>query len=161
MITRILDLLFDIIIFFLTLASKIISFLSKRDSLPIESESTRLHRLQRERSELVIQRETLPLQITNIESSIQNIQKEIIDNRNTDRTPPRDTPDQRDLATASSRPLHPINRFRPRGRRSTVVRPYPIPYTPPRTPDEERRNRVVEWLNELRLRQHDRNGNPG
>jgi hypothetical protein len=31
-----------------------------------------------------------------------------------------------------------------------VGEPYPLPYTPPRTPEEQRRNNIIAWVNELR-----------
>lgn len=32
-------------------------------------------------------------------------------------------------------------------------RPYPLPYTPPRTPEEVRKNNIVNWINEIRAQQ--------
>jgi hypothetical protein len=160
MIIETINILFDFLIFFITFASNVISSLRHRNTPPTESLSIRLQRLQNERSELIIQRENLSIKITDIESSIKDIQLSIADTRNIARTPSRDTLHQRGPDTASSSSLHPVSRLRPRARRSTVGIPYPTPYTPPRTPEEERRNRVVEWLNELRLQRHAQNGDP-
>ena len=37
-------------------------------------------------------------------------------------------------------------------RQRSIGRPYPIPFSPPRTPEEVRRNNIIEWLNDIRLR---------
>ena len=49
----------------------------------------------------------------------------------------------------------PRNRTRSNTRYTNIGKPYPLPYTPPRTPDEERRNRIIEWVNDLRKQHRD------
>ncbi len=48
-----------------------------------------------------------------------------------------------------------------RNRSIRIGQPYPIPYTPPRTPEEERRNNMIAWLNDLRLQNQLKDGKSG
>jgi hypothetical protein len=49
-------------------------------------------------------------------------------------------------------------RQRTGNRQSSIFIPYPLPYTPPRTPEEERRNNITIWINELRAQNYKQDG---
>lgn len=160
---NIIDLLFNFLIFVFTITFNIISYLYRltRESLLSESSSARLHRLVKEHSELVVQRENISIKIANVEASINNIKATLANNKNNTHTPPRDTLHKPYSDTVSLIPPNSLNSGHPRIRQTTIGKPHPLPYTPPRTPDEEQRNRIVAWVNKLRLQQHNYNGNSG
>jgi hypothetical protein len=110
-----------------------------------------LPRLQEAHSALLFQRADLSRQISEIELLINSI---------TQSSSPAPVPAQDTITIPTSSSLIPSppstendtpqRRIRRRIRRSGIGRPYPLPFTPPRTPEEIRRNNIVEWINDLR-----------
>ncbi len=56
-----------------------------------------------------------------------------------------------------SMPITPTRLCRRRhSHQHSVGRPYPLPFTPARTPDEEHRNSIIEWVNNLHFKQYNK-----
>ncbi len=123
--TLLLDFLCDLILSLLnTITSTFLTVLRLSHQFQSNEPShQRLTRLQATRSALVIQQEILSRQIASID--------ELINRFNQHNTPPC-----------------PRSRFHTR--QPSIGIPYPIPYTPPRTPEEERKNNIIAWVNKLR-----------
>jgi hypothetical protein len=145
--------LINILIIFFELFCRLFHHLQTRAS----SVST-LTKLQATRSVLLQQQADLSRRVADIDAAIASIQRS-------------SNPIQQELTQQSSAvanlyttPSSVQHSTPPRHRRRTVQRPssigkpYPLPYNPPRTPEEERRNNIVAWINDLRLQHIHTNG---
>jgi hypothetical protein len=164
MITILLHLFCDFLRFFLiSIIHCITIFQSYMRSLhSMDSLATQLQKLQAKRSTLLAQCDSLQQQIAHLDASITCINRlstsisltspesqEQVTNfsamstqrissipPNSTNFPPQHTPQRRN--------------YRPNTCRSFIGEPYPLPFTPPRTPEEKCRNNIIIWVNELR-----------
>jgi hypothetical protein len=125
--------------------------------------SYQCHRLQAERQALLVQRDYISRQIAKLDELLQSTTSQTnsvatTEPENLPATPSPSIPSQHNASQRSTPPRSgPHNRRRP----VRIGQPYPIPYTPPRTPEEERRNNVIAWLNDLRLQNQLKDGKSG
>jgi hypothetical protein len=120
-------------------------------------------RLQAERQALLVQRNCILHQITQLDELLQSgtspstsIVTPDIQTLPSNSSP--SIPSSRNTLQRSTPPRRGVNN---RQRSVRIGQPYPIPYTPPRTPEEERRNNVIAWLNVLRLQNQLKDGKSG
>jgi hypothetical protein len=153
MILIIFDLLCSIILSLSSIITTVFSRLqhyTRQQPFDI-SPSTPLPRLQEAHSALLLQQADLSRRITELELLITSL---------TQSASPASAPTQNITTTLTSPSLIPSipsienvtpqRHLRRRTRHSSVGRPYPLPFTPPRTPEEVRRNNIIEWINDLR-----------
>jgi hypothetical protein len=141
-----------LVLLFLTTFTTLISEL-RRLSLPsavTESASQQIIQLQAEHAALVTHQEILSRQIADKDASIHHLQvASTISPTETNIPPSTVTNTFINFTSQNLRntPPHPRTRS---SRSSSIGVPYPPPFTPPRTPDEERRNSIIAWVNEIR-----------
>lgn len=147
------DLLCDFVNLLITAITTILSELQHytRQRSPIASRHNQLARLQAEHSALLLQRDNLSRQIATLEALMLTVDQTLTEAN----LPQRPVPDQPTssshiLQVPRTRPTPPRTPTRRRTHRSSIGIPYPLPCTPPRTPEEQRRNNIIEWINELR-----------
>jgi hypothetical protein len=165
MLLIIFDLLCDIITFLLNCIINIISrlrYLCRRYYSTALS-SYQCHRLQAERQALLIQRDYISRQIAQINELLHSTTSpsNSVVTAEIENLPVTPSPSITLQRNASQRSTPPRSGVHHRHRSVRIGHPYPIPYTPPRTPEEERRNNVIAWLNELRLQNQLKDGKPG
>ena len=130
-----INLLYDIVLFLLSTIITILSALQRslqhsRVTVPLPQQ---LIHLQADRSALVRQQEELSHQIAVLDALIHSLQ--------------RSSPSIQILPQQISPPR---SRGQTTTRHSRIGTPYPLPFNPPPTPEEERRNRIIAWVNDLR-----------
>jgi hypothetical protein len=131
----------------------------RRFQLP-ETLDQQIIRYQTRRSELLAQRDEISRQLTDIDNAIQNLHR--LASTEQRATPQRTSTYLSPIRTSSHRSSQtttPNSARRPRIRHSSIGIPYPLPFNPPRTPEEERRNSIIIWVNELRARNNIKDGN--
>jgi hypothetical protein len=119
-----------------------------------------LTKLQATRSELLQQQVALSQRLADIDTVIASFQQSSIQ-------PQQDLTQQNPaVASPHTTTTHlarhstpPRQRRRTSTKPSSIGKPYPLPYTPPRTPEEERRNNIIAWINDLRQQNINNNGN--
>jgi hypothetical protein len=153
MILILVDLLCSIILSLSSIITTVFSRLQKyiKQQTFDVSPNISLTRLQEAHSALLLQRADLSRQISEIELLINSI----IQSPSPAPEPAQETntiPTSLSLipATPTTENNTPQRHIRRRSRRSGIGRPYPLPFTPPRTPEEVRRNNIVECINDLR-----------
>lgn len=116
-----------------------------------ETVQQQLVRLQAARSALLIQSADIAKRLDDIDVAIQQLNQEQLhsstETLTTSHTIERNT-NQLNQSQIQSTP--PRVRSRRQNRPSSIGRPYPLPYNPPRTPEEVRRNNIIAWVNDLR-----------
>jgi hypothetical protein len=155
MSTNRFDLLCNLINLIITTITTILSELQNytRNRPLTGSRHTQLTRLQAEHSALLLQWDNLSQQIADLEALMHTAGHTFVPT-----TPLQQTASDPSslsfptLQNPQTRTTPPRTPTRHCTHRSSIGRPYPLPYSPPRTPDEARRNRIVEWVNELRLK---------
>jgi hypothetical protein len=142
---------------FITIFSRLNDSLKRSSSE--ESAADKLLRLKNERNALIHQRDQITNQLEAIDTSIQQLSAEsntIITTFDQRLDSSYSSPRRAVVVSPTERPPRPTQRTRQR--LTSIGVPYPLPFTPPRTPEEERRNRVVAWVNELRLQNCTKDG---
>jgi hypothetical protein len=137
-------------------------YISSKRVLHRKSTSEKLIHLTEVRTALLLQQDSIQKQIENIDIVIQQLSSESLPVNSTVSQTPESIPLTSENHTAVSPPRpqsQTILRRRPRHTR--IGEPYPLPFNPPRTPEEERQNSVTVWINELRLKNISSNGNTG
>ncbi len=143
MLTTIIDLLCDIVIFIPTTITNTILTLknSLRHSPTNESLHSYVFHLQTERSALLVQRDNISRQLAALDASIQSILRstplELSD-------PPQSHPVDSQLSNTTPPPRHRISN---RTHQVGIGILYPLPFTPARTPETARRNSIIAWVN--------------
>lgn len=137
----ILDLICLLILSFINITITILSAIHRsfQDLQTSEPSHQRLIRLQGVRLALVRQQETITRWLDEIN---QYIQRDLIQS-------PSLTNQPENLTSSTPRHTRVQTRQRRSAQSSTIGNPYPLPYTPPRTPEEVRRNNIIEWINDL------------
>jgi hypothetical protein len=140
--TVLLDLLCNVILIILntciTLFFAIYRSLQRLQSTDLSNHQ--LLRLQASRSLLVIQQEEISRWLEEIDTSIQHSEHQ---SDNTIHQQPAISPSTSPQTT----PLR--SRQRMFHQNTSSGHPYPLPFNPPRTPEEVRSNNIVAWLNNL------------
>ena len=153
--TLLLDLLRDLIVFLLNTITTLVSAIhhSERQLKQGETIQEERARLQVARSALVLQQADITRRIDDIDVAIQQLNQRYSAVQS-DPPPPSNTPLQQstNLQSVPTPSTPPNVRSRIQHRVSSIGRPYPLPYTPPRTPEEQRRNNIINWVNEMRKR---------
>lgn len=147
------DPLCDFINILITAITTILSELQNytRQRSLLRSRDNQLTRLQAEHSALLLQRDNLSKQIATLETLMLTAGQTLSATNRPQQT--ESDPSSSSLHTLHVPPPQPIPPRTPtrrRTQRSSIGIPYPLPYTPPRTPEEQRRNNIIEWINELR-----------
>jgi hypothetical protein len=168
MFTILLHFFCDVIKFLLSILSHFISIIQSRPLQPLptaDSLPNQLICLRAQRSALIAQRDLIQHQIADLDASI-NVIIQLSDSNQTSNALISPQLSRPHLSSPSSTPTHQTQHHTPttpqrRRTRSTTHptstgKPYPIPYLPPRTPEEERRNNIISWVNELRARNHNK-----
>ncbi len=152
MILILFDLLCSIILVLSSVITTVFSRLQnyiRQQTFNISS-SISLPRLQEAHSALLLQQDELSQQNTELEllinSITQSLSSTLAPTQNTTTTP---TPSSLIPSLISTDTNTPQRSLWHRIRCSSIGRPYPLPFTPPRTPEELRRNNIVEWINDL------------
>jgi hypothetical protein len=155
------DYLCNIVIIILTSIANaliIIKNFLRRFQLP-ETPDQQLVRYQTRRSELLAQRDEISRQITDLDIAIQDIHRSVSSEQRA--LPQRTFTSLSPIRTSGHGISHnttPRSERRPRIRHPSIGIPYPLPFNPPRTPEEERRNSIIVWVNELRARNNMQDG---
>ncbi len=139
--TILLDLLCNFILVILNACITLLfAIFCSLQSLQSTDSSNRQHlRLQASRSLLVLQQEEISRWLEEIDTSIRNSEQQ------------SDIRPQSIISPSTSPQTTPIrSRQRTFRQLSSIGRPYPLPFNPPRTPEEVRRNNIVAWLNDIR-----------
>ncbi len=125
--------------------------------------SYQCHRLQAERQALLAQRDYISRQIAQLDELLRSTTgtPNSVITAETETLPVTPSPSIPLQRNASQRSTPPRSGVHNRNRSLRIGQPYPIPYTPPRTPEEERRNNVIAWLNDLRLQNQLKDGKSG
>lgn len=141
--------------FALLLINTITKLLSSIQSLHQASSSNKpfnqTAHLQETRTALILQQEEISRRIAEIEDQIQSLTKSTTqDQAKNCPTTITDSP-----LTQTNQPIESITTpIRRRRRPTSIGKPYPLPFIPPRTPEEERRNNVISWINDIRRLHH-------
>ena len=145
-----LTLLCDVIFYLLYVIAKILpsSHHSNQPTIDNDTVQQQLIQLRDDHSALLLQCEDISRRLTNIEESLQWL---------TQISLPVDTQGNQhstvQLSTSDHFPKSSLLATPPRRRRpSSVGIPYPLPFIPPRTPEEIRRNNIIAWVNDMRLK---------
>jgi hypothetical protein len=158
MIIIILALLTDIITLLIIFFTKVSSFIQHLIALAptIGSAPHQLLCLRAQRSALVIQRDILVRQLTDIEDSIALLEQASTPSST---APISMQPPSSLVPTTDLIPTSPQRSYRSpsRVRCQPTGRLHPLPYTPPRTPEEVRRNEVTLWINDLITKNNNKN----
>ena len=143
----------NILTIFFQLFCRLLQYLRTRaSSVPT------LTKLQATRSVLLQQQANLSRHIADIDAAIVSLQQpsipiqQVLTQQSSVVANPHMTPHSVQHSTP------PRHRRRTIQRPSSIGKPYPLPYTPPPTPEEERRNNIIAWINDLRQQHIDNNG---
>jgi hypothetical protein len=144
---------FDFVIFLLnTLTNLLFTYYRhySANSLPYDNVNQHYSHLQAARETLLHHKDELSRRIEEIDSAIKHIQEFPVTSFS---STTQDSSPSVPLSTTIPSPIlqqtPPRTRISHNNRHLSAVKPYPLPYCPPRTPDEERKNRIVTWVNEL------------
>ncbi len=148
-----LDILCDVIFHLFNTITNLLSTVRSSDQRLNQGETVQqqLVRLQAARSALIIQSTDIAKRLDDIDVAIQKLNQEQLHTQaetlKTSHTIERQTnpPHQSQLQSTPPRV-----RSRKQNRQSSIGPLYPLPYTPPRTPEEVRRNNIIAWVNDLR-----------
>jgi hypothetical protein len=143
----------NILTIFFQLFCRLLQYLRTRaSSVPT------LTKLQATRSVLLQQHADLSWRIADIDAAIASIHQSSnhIQQDFTQQSPVVANP--RTMSHSAQHSTPPRHRQRTIQRPSSIGKPYPLPYTPPPTPEEERRNNIIAWINDLRQQHIDNNG---
>jgi hypothetical protein len=166
MFTILLHLFCDVIKFLLTILTHFISILLSRPLQPLptaDSLPNQLICLRAKRSALIAQWDLIQHQIADLDASI-NVIIQLSDSNQTSNalsspqlsrphlSPPSSTPTHQTQHPTPTTPQWTCSTTHP----TSTGKPYPIPYLPPCTPEEERRNNIIIWVNELRARNYNK-----
>jgi hypothetical protein len=147
---------FDFIIFLLnTLTNLLFNFHHhySTHNLPDDTDTQHHRHLQAACATLLRHKDELSRRIEEIDIAIHNLQESpttSISRLPTEASKAVLSPESTRLQTLQRTPIR--IRTTNNNRQSRANDPYPLPYCPPRTPDEERKNRIVAWVNELRTK---------
>ncbi len=153
----------DIIYKFIAILIKVSLFVQQLITIasPREASSQQRLLLQAQWAILLTQRDSIDRQLAELDLSLTpQQQNQIISSPLHGHSPITDSSlSTRRFSSRTTPATQRRQRSRPNSN-SYSFAPHPIPFTPPRTPDEVRRNNIVIWLNEIRARQHQENSNP-
>ncbi len=162
MLTILFDFLCDIVIVLITTIKNILFIVkdSFRPLLTNKPAHSQLLHLQTERSVLLVQQDHISQGIADLDTTIQHL-LDLTSSRHNAPTnfPPADSSPFRTSHLMISQNTPQPTRNRNRTHPMSVGVPYPLPFTPPHTPEEIQHNSIIVWVNELRLKNHSHNGN--
>ena len=154
----------DIVIFVLTILILVLFTLYivvKRVTFRTSTSEKLLH-FTEARAAFILQQNNIQKQIDDIDILIQQFSPSSPSVNSTVSQTPETIPLSSTNHPAVSPPRPPSrSTLRRRPRHARIGEPYPLPFNPPRTPEEERQNSVTVWINELRLKNISSNGNTG
>ncbi len=161
MLTKVLCLLCDIFIFLIAFLNATLSGIYRllQDIYHRYSSGHKITYLRAKHASLLRQQEIIVSQLADIDSAIieQTQSTSLVSTvlHREDNTPPTSSSEDQPQAplVAPTRILRRII-----NRQSSVGVPYPLPYTPPRTPEEEHRNNIIIWINELCAQNYKQDG---
>jgi hypothetical protein len=154
LITIFCDILHFLLTHLLVFISKIRYYIDQLNLINVQD--IQLRKLRVQQSVLIAQRDLLQQQIDSITVSIDSIIASTESPSTSQVVPissapiPSDHQQLPQLPPSTSTPQQSTARRRIARRHYKVGEPYPLPYTPPKTPEEQRRNNIVAWINELR-----------
>jgi hypothetical protein len=163
MILILVDFLCNLALLLINTITKILSSTKNihRTSSSESLEPQQLLLLQETRSALLLQQEEISRQLVVIYASIKKLTQLHLNHQNDPSRSINPVISSSVSAQPESTNITPVRRRR---RRTTQQLsgcvPYPLPFQPPRTPDEERRNNIVAWINDLRQQQYSQNEHP-
>lgn len=133
------DIIYSIVTILLTLSMSLQQYSTRLPSAA--SIIQRQHALKAQRSFLLAKRALLDQQIVEIDNMLND--------------PSSSPPNQTTTESANSAVTSPTQcRQRSSARRSKATTSYHrLPFSPPRTPEEVRRNNIIIWINEMRAQQ--------
>jgi hypothetical protein len=150
------NIVFDFVIFLLNTLTNLLFAYHRHysaNSLPNDTVTQHHCHLQAARVTLLCHKDEISHRIEEIDIAIQHIQAShttSVSSTIPDSSPVVSFPNIIPSPNLQRKPIR--RRLSTNNRQIRADEPYPLPYRPPRTPDEERKNRIVTWVNELRSR---------